>query len=88
MVYGGTWILVVTMVDGMKDEGMDCVTIGVVEGTMEIALLLFGSKLGSIMIPFCKDVVGMEDKFGGTKNDSMWVGLLVGGWVKVKDTID
>jgi len=66
------------MVEGMEDEGMDCVTIGVVELEMEIDILLFGSKLGSIMIAFCKDVVGMEEKFGGTKNDSMWARLFVG----------
>lgn len=40
-MYGGFWISVVTMVDGMEDEGMDYETIGVVEGAMDIALLLF-----------------------------------------------
>lgn len=75
----------VIVVDSMEDEGMDCEMIGLVEGVMDIYLLLFGLKLKSIMTPFCKDVVGIKDKFGGSKKDSMWVGFLVGGCVTAED---
>lgn len=42
VIYGGTLTWVVTMVDGIKDDGVVWDTIGVVEGEIEIALLLFG----------------------------------------------
>lgn len=59
---GGMVNWVVTMVDGVEDDGMVYEIIGMVEGELEVALLFLGSKLGSIMIVFCIDVVGMEDK--------------------------
>lgn len=75
------WTWVVTMVDGMEDEGMDCGKIGMVEEEIEIFLLFFASKFGSIIKPFCKDVVGMEDKSGVSQKDSTWVWLLIGSYV-------
>lgn len=84
---GGMGIWVVTMVDGVEDDGMVCEIIGVVEGEMEFYLLLFVWKLGSIMIPFCMYVLGMEDrsKVGGTQKVWIWGWLLVGGWLVAKE---
>lgn len=48
VLWGGFWTWVVIMVDGMEDNGMFWEIIGFVEVVMDVALLLLGSKLGSI----------------------------------------